>query len=123
MWNEGLGRVWESLAAQSSLDAAKQPYVQRVAGSTDRLRMVFPDTTDWGVGKLKVYFNIECLAILAGWPTRLLTAVGDTVDPDGLDVELLLSPAAGAKFEPPLPSMNLYPLTPHKKNMPWSWKC
>ena len=69
-----------------------------MAGTTDRLRMVFPDTT----ATTLLYFNLEALAILAGWPTRLLTKVRDDKNPAGKDVQLLLTPESGATWEPPL---------------------
>ena len=69
-----------------------------MAGTTDRLRMVFPETT----AGIQLYFNLEALAILTGWPTQFRTKVGDVRDPQGKDVELLLTRESGATWEPPL---------------------
>ena len=78
-----------------------------MAGTADRLQMVFPDT----VSGTELYFNLEGLAILAGWPIQLRTQVGDRRDPEGKDVEILLTPESGATWVPPLAPATLKPTT------------
>ena len=82
----GLGRAWgtqtAAVGAAYGLEDDNQPYVERVeASGGTRLRMVFPDYDLWGKPNnpdfLKMFFNLESLAILAGWPTRLRTQVGE----------------------------------------------
>ena len=99
MWNDALSAVWNGLVVGGApIQLANAPYVQRAAGTTNRLRLVFPNANT----PVRLYFNLEALAILAGWPTRLITKVGEPRDPGGLDVEMLLSPESGATYEPPL---------------------
>ena len=108
MWNELLKAAWDGCNSNGALtDLLKHPYVQRMAGTADRLQMVFPDT----VSGTELYFNLEGLAILAGWPIQLRTQVGDRRDPEGKDVEILLTPESGATWVPPLAPATLKPLT------------
>ena len=111
MFNSALGRAWGQVDGEEAL----APFVEIVA-CENRLRMVFPDYEGWAAERreaspppYELFFNIEALALLAGWPTKLLTKPGEARDEFGRDVQMLISRDSGASPLPPFPAPSLYP--------------
>ena len=111
IFNDALGRAWEGVGGEEAL----VPFVE-IVDCENRLRMVFPDYEGWAAERreaspppYELFFNIEALAVLAGWPTKLLTKPGEARDPDGKDVQMLVSRDSGAAPLPPFDSPALYP--------------
>ena len=115
IWNDTLGRAWAGVA---SVVPGDRPYVQKIEG-LNRLRVVFPAYDLWvakpdatpGTDHLDLYFNAKSLAILSGWPTKLLTKPGKALSPQGRDVQMIISPAASGRPVPPFAPPQLYPAT------------
>ena len=106
IFNDALRRAWLDFAQQTGQEADQRPYVE-IADCASKLRLVFPSASLWGIqadgsaAPFQLFFNAPALAILSGWPTRLLTRPGQLLDPDGKDVLMLVGRATGATRIPP----------------------
>ena len=105
IFNDALGRAWADLAQQTGQEGP-QPSVE-IVDCSSKLRLVFPSDILWGPqadggeAPFQLFFNAAALAILSGWPTRLLTQPGQPLDVDGKDVLFLAGRPTGATVLPP----------------------
>ena len=105
IFNDALGRAWTDFRQQVG-STFPQPYVE-IADCASKLRLVFSSESEWGIPPLggsasyQLFFNAPALAILSGWPIRLITQPGRPLDPDGKDVLMLVGRPTGATRIPP----------------------